>query len=116
MTIQEASERYEIPVSILEEYERWGLCGEVQKVMGDWHYDDTDIQRLSTIMTLHDIGFTNREIERYMTLLVQGAATKEERVRMLEEKRSGTLEELHFCQQQLDRLDYLRYQIRQGKS
>ena len=97
MTIQEASERYEIPISILEEYERWGLCGEGQKVMGDWHYDDTDIQR-------------------YMTLLVQGAATKEERVRMLEEKRSGTLEELHFCQRQLDRLDYLRYQIRQGKS
>ena len=59
MTIQEASEKYNIPIKILQEYERWGLCGEVKKVMGSWHYDNSDIERLSTIMTLHDIGFTN---------------------------------------------------------
>lgn len=28
MTRQEASERYQIPMEILEEYERWNLCGE----------------------------------------------------------------------------------------
>ena len=26
MTILEASERYQIPLEILREYERWGLC------------------------------------------------------------------------------------------
>ena len=57
MTINEASERYKIPVKILREYESWGLCGEVKKVMGSWHYDENDLERLSTIMTLHDIGF-----------------------------------------------------------
>ena len=72
MTIFEASEKYNIPIKILKEYESWGLCGEVKKIMGSWHYDDSDIQRLSTIMTLHDIGFTNTEIERYMRLLQQG--------------------------------------------
>lgn len=65
MTIFEASEKYNIPVKILQEYESWGLCGEVKKVMGAWHYDDSDIERLGTIMTLHDIGFTNAEVERY---------------------------------------------------
>ena len=35
MTMQEASERYHIPLKILLEYENWGLCGEVKKVMGD---------------------------------------------------------------------------------
>lgn len=49
MTIQEASEKYNIPIKILREYERWGLCGEVKKVMGSWHYDNSDIERLSTI-------------------------------------------------------------------
>ena len=39
MTIQEASERYHIPMHILREYESWGLCGAVKKVMGDWQYD-----------------------------------------------------------------------------
>ena len=57
MTIYEASERYNIPLEILREYESWGLCGAVKKVMGAWQYDDTDLERLSLIMTLHDIGF-----------------------------------------------------------
>lgn len=30
MTIQEASERYMIPIKILKEYESWGLCGAVR--------------------------------------------------------------------------------------
>lgn len=34
MTKQEASERYQIPMHILSEYESWGLCGAVKEVMG----------------------------------------------------------------------------------
>lgn len=34
MTQQEASEHYNIPVSILQEYESWGLCGAVKKSDG----------------------------------------------------------------------------------
>lgn len=34
MTKQEASEKYNILISILDEYESWGLCQEVKKVMG----------------------------------------------------------------------------------
>lgn len=52
MTINEASEQYNIPISILREYESWGLCDTVKTVMGVWQYDDEDIERLSMIMTL----------------------------------------------------------------
>ena len=114
MTINEASERYKIPIKILQEYESWGLCGEVKKVMGSWHYDESDIERLSTIMTLHDIGFTNDEVEKYMCLLLKGKSTEKERLKMLSEKRIGTLEEIHFKEKQLDRLDYLRFEIQKG--
>ena len=116
MTINEASERYNIPIKILREYESWGLCGEVKKVMGSWQYDDSDIERLSTIMTLHDIGFTNDEIEKYMRLLVKGDFTETERMKMLETKRNGTLDEIHFKQRQLDRLDYLRFEMKRTKN
>lgn len=112
MTIQEASERYQIPMSILREYESWGLCGAVKKVMGDWQYDDTDLERLSTIMTLHDIGFTTEEVEVYMWLLLEGELSVGQRLRMLEEKRSAALDEIHFKEHQLLRLDYLRHEIR----
>lgn len=111
MTIEEASKRYNIPIKILKEYESWGLCSEVKKVMGSWHYDETDIERLSLIMTLHDVGFTNEEVERYMRLALAGGATTDERLKMLRNRRNGTLDEIHFKQKQLDRLDYLRFEI-----
>ena len=86
MTVQEASERYNIPVKILKEYESWGLCDAVRNVMGVWQYDEEDIQRLSMIMTLHDIGFEKEEVETYMKLFLAGDSTQEERLRMLNKK------------------------------
>ena len=77
MTAAEACERYNISVSVLKEYENWGLCSEVKKVMGDWQYDDRDLERLSMIMTLHDIGFSNEEVKTYMRLLLDGDAHAE---------------------------------------
>ena len=112
MTIQEASEAYQIPMHILREYESWGLCGAVKKVMGQWQYDDTDLERLSTIMTLHDIGFSTEEVETYMRLLLEQRHTESQRLRMLEEKRRAALDEIHFKEHQLQRLDYLRHEIR----
>lgn len=112
MTIDEASKRYQIPIEILKEYESWGLCGAVKKVMGAWQYDDSDLEKLSMIMTLHDIGFDTEEIETYMRLLLERQGTDKERLQMLEEKRTEALDEIHFREKQLDRLDYLRYKIR----
>ena len=111
MTIEEASERYRIPIKILKEYESWGLCGEVKKVMGAWQYDQTDIERLSLIMTLHDVGFTNDEVEQYMRLALSDDGNAEKRMEILRKKRNNTLDEIHFKQRQLDRLDYLRFEI-----
>lgn len=115
MTKQEASERYGIPEKNLDEYESWGLCGAVKKVMGDWQYDDTDIQRLSLILTLHDVGFDSAEVETYMRLELEGDSTSAQRLLMLGKKRQGELDEIHFHEKQLDRLDYLRHEIRMGQ-
>jgi len=80
--------------------------------MGDWQYDDADLERLSTIMTLHDIGFSVEKVEAYMRLLLEGEYTAAQRLSMLEKKRSAALEEIHFKERQLQRLDYLRHEIR----
>ena len=104
MTIDEASERYNIPLEILHEYERWGLCGAVKKVMGSWQYDDTDLERLSLIMTLHEIGFEISERETYMKLLLENESSKDQRLQMLELKRQNLLDEIHFREKQLTHL------------
>ena len=115
MTLNEASERSNIPLDILHEYERWGLCGAVKKVMGAWQYDDTDLERLGLIMTLHDIGFENAEIEMYMKLMLEQENSDDRRLKMLEKKRRTLLDDIHFCEKQVSKLDYLRYQIRSNK-
>ena len=112
MTIHEASARYNIPLEILKEYESWGLCGAVKEVMGIWQYDDTDIERLSLIMTLHDIGFQSSEIETYMRLLLENENGEAQRLNMLNIKRRSILDDIHFREKQLSYLDYLRYSIR----
>ena len=80
MTIHEASVRYKIPMDILKEYESWGLCGTVPKVMGAWHYDDEDLERLGLIMTLHDMGFTSEEVETYMRLTLEQRESEQKRL------------------------------------
>ena len=116
MTKEEASKCYQIPVQVLDEYERWGLCGTVKQVMGVWQYDDQDLERLSTIMALHDIGFSPQEVESYMRLMLSGADTHRERLRMLEKRRNAALDEILLTEKQLQRLDYLRYQMRGQKA
>ena len=112
MTKEEASKRYQIPIAILDEYESWGLCSAVKQVMGVWQYDDQDLERLSTIMAVHDMGFDAEEVEQYMRLLLSDADTTRERMRMLERRRNAALDEIHLKEKQLQRLDYLRYQMR----
>lgn len=116
MTINEASKRYQIPLKILKEYEEWGLCGAVKKVMGAWQYDDQDIERLSMIMMLHDIGFSSGEVETYMRLTLEGEHTEPERIAMLNRKRGETLDEIHFKEKQIAHMDYLRYEMQKSKS
>lgn len=115
MTIEEASERYQIPIDILKEYESWGLCNTVKRVMGVWQYDDSDIERLGLIMTLHDIGFNKEEVETYMRLHLSDENTEDLRMKMLNKKRETELDEIHFKEMRLNRLDYLRFQISKDK-
>lgn len=115
MTKEEVSERYCIPISILDEYHGMGLCDAVRMAMDDWHYDDEDLERLSMIMALHDIGFQSKEVESYMKLLLKGDSTENARMKMLDEHRKKALEEIHLRERQLDRMDYLRHEIRKNQ-
>lgn len=48
---------------------RAGVVRGSEEGHGAWQYDDTDLERLGTILSLHDIGFTAEEVETYMRLL-----------------------------------------------
>ncbi len=112
MTIDEVSRRYQIPADVLRTYERWGLGP------ADGQYGDADLESLSLLLTLQDIGFSPGETEAYMRLRASGADTGAQRLGMLETRRAAALEEIHAREKQLERLDYLRHTLRKsaGKS
>ena len=108
MTIYEVSEQYSIPLEILRAYESWRLCGMEAKTAGVWQYTHADLERLSLILTLRDIGFENEEIKDYMKLLLEQDNTEAWRLKMLDEKRRSILDEVHNREKLLEQLDYLR--------
>ena len=57
-------------------------------------------------------GFRKDEVEEYMRLVLEGETTRERRMRMLEERRVEALDEIHRKEQKLERLDYLRFQMK----
>ncbi len=114
MTKKETSERYQIPIEILEDYERWNLREDAKRVMGEWQYDDSDLELLGTITTLHDIGFEEDEIEEYMRLYLRGSVTSSERESILKKKRNQTLDVIHLQEKRLELLDYFWFKIQRG--
>ena len=115
MTIQEVSQRYQIPEKILKEYENWGLWDTVGPMPEAREYDDQDIEYLSLIMTLYEIGFQSGEVEEYMRLLLMGKETEQRRIEMLNRHRKDTLDEIHFREKRLDRIDYLRFKLQRNR-
>ena len=111
MTIEEASEKYCIPIKILKEYESMELCKPVKRVMGEWHYDDEDIKRLSMIMTLYETYFSKEDIDEYMQLILSGE-NDEECLKILSQKRKKALDKIHILEKQISNLDYLKNEIK----
>ena len=74
------------------------------------HWSDQDLERLSLMMTLQDIGFTLDEVEAYMGQLTRDCGCQA-CLSMLERRRAAVLEQIHFEEKQLARLDYLRHKL-----
>lgn len=108
MTRQEVSERYQIPTEVLREYESWDLCGSVQQ----GQYSGLDLERLSLILILQEIGFSANEVEAYMRLTLARDGGRTARLRLLEQKRRSTLNEIHCLEKRVAHMDYLRHQIK----
>ena len=75
-------------------------------------YEDKDIERLSLILTLKNIGLSNETILKYIELNEQGAHTKKQQIQVLKLERQKLLDSIHNQQKNIDSLDYLIYQLK----
>lgn len=115
MTAEEIKKRYLVPVSILQEYEQLSICRKKKDENGILQYDDSDLERISLMLTLHGIGFETEETLVYMEKFLAGKSTQAERILMLEQKRGKLLDEIHDREHQISKVDYLRHQLRGAK-
>jgi len=97
-------------MEVLSAYEHWNLDGREEEAEGR-QYSDKDIQKLSMMMTLSETGLTENRIECYMRL-AEKEGTESRRMELLNKQREQILTQIHVLERQIEKLDYLRYQIR----
>lgn len=111
MKIKEVSTRFNVSVTALRYYEKVGLFEEVNRVNGIREYEDKDIERLSLILTLKNIGLSNDVILKYIELNECGDATKKQQIQVLKKERQKILDSIHNQQKNIDSLDRLIYRL-----
>ena len=121
MTITEANKTYKIPIALLRWYaaeqtetgERNGNENEKGNAINAtaFHFSEEDIEKLSLIMTLQDIGFDKKEIKTWMRLQQDDRNSGAACLMMLNKLRSETLDAIHLKEKTLDRIDFLRYEL-----
>lgn len=113
MTIKDISIQYNISMETLRYYEKVGLFDDVHKTNDIREYDDHDIERLSLILSLKNMGMSIESISRYVELDRLGKQSLEQRKQMLKLERIRLLDDIHHQQKQLDLLDYFLYQCKE---
>lgn len=69
-----------------------------------------ELQDLSLMTTLKDIGFTPEEIEEYMELCMEDSS-QNMKLYMLNQKRKVLLDKVHQQESLINQIDYLRYEL-----
>lgn len=111
LTIAEASRNYQIPAEILREYEeishRWSHLEAPEKC----ECTEQDLKALDLLALLHISGFSEQETRDYFVGDDDPGTQSHKQLGMLERKRTAVLKEIHQKEEQLNHLDYLRYEL-----
>ena len=70
-----------------------------------------DLEIISIIMTLRNIGFNDDEIKKYMELQLAGDDTEVVRLRLMKQNRNVLLDEIHSNEKCIEDIDYLRFKL-----
>lgn len=111
MTKRDVLEQFQIPAGLLEAYE----CLPLQDFTADQGCNRRDMERISLMLTLHEIGFSREEARRYMCLFLSERNTDSQRLEMLDRRRADSLRELRCRETPLDQLDSLRCEIQKRR-
>ena len=109
MNINEISLAYNVPVDCIQDFENQGFFDEVKQINGKKIYEEKDIQKLSFLMTLKNVGMSIQDMKKYIQYISEGDSTLSQRIDMLTRYRQALLEKAHTCYKSIDILDYFIY-------
>lgn len=107
MTIEQASERFGVPLEKLRLYEKQGLFDCHRQQDGNVDYSEEMIDYIGIINILTEAGAEVDTLCSFMKRLMQREITKEEKLRYLRTQRKKLLDSIHAKQKSLDQLDYI---------
>lgn len=110
MTKQDMTERFKIPETVLNDYER-----NVRKTHTE-SYTDADLALLSQMVTLYEIGFSPQQAQEYLGMNHVRSSTNAVRLALLNQKRRELLNTIHQQEERLSKLDFLRYELQKIKN
>lgn len=109
MTASEIKKTYGISEDVLNTYEIQVKEKISDIKTGEDGYSDQELEKISMVITLQEIGFHEQEIGEFFRLAEKGTITKDARRRMLLKQRNRILDEIHRKEKILEELDYIRY-------
>lgn len=105
-TVGKIAEMLRIPPSTIRYYDKKGLLPFVARTQGGIRqFSDADLERMKSILLLRRFGMSIQEIETYVRLEEQGAATVSQRLDMLQERRLALEEEIRVRCETLEILE-----------
>lgn len=107
MTLNEASKRFHISMEKLKSYEENGFLEHQTLSDGTFDYTETDLRRIGLVHSLIKSGMNMDVLKKYLRLLSDKTASKEEQIQILRKQRYQLLDDIHDKQQTLDELDYM---------
>ncbi|MCC8013704.1 MAG: MerR family transcriptional regulator [Eubacterium sp.] len=107
MEINEISKRYNIDIKKLKVFEENNL------ITFREHFTDEDLNMLSALCSLYDSGLSIKEIKDFMAVYNSGEHSGQ--ISFLTECRHNMLNEIHTKQKNLDKLDYIIYELKNKK-
>lgn len=93
MKISEVAEKVDLTPVTLRYYEKMGLIPEVKKEHGVRNYSENDLNWISFIKCMRNVGIPVKDLLEYTELLQQGSDTKKARRQIL-------VKELHRLEEQ----------------
>lgn len=115
MHLQEASERFNLDMKLLQAYAQNGLIQGAHGKDGTIDYPETAFHLAAQFCLLGKAGMDQETMKRLAALMSSERKNETEKIRLLRKCRYDLLEEIHSKQQLLDQLDYFMAEIQTKK-